>query len=262
MGFFRQEYCNSLHTFSSSRGSFLCKDWTHISGVSCISGGFFTCWAISSAQFSFSVLSDSVTPWTAARQASLSVTNSQSYLKLMSIESMMPSSHLILSPLLLQPSIFPSIRVFSNKSVLYTRWPRYCLREALEFCSSPQLYVRGFIYCLPFLLSGASLVAQKVKNLPEILETLVRSLGHEDPLEKGVATPLVFLSGEFHGQGAWQSPVDWQTVETGWTSRVSKSTMRQETEKQDPRIQWKALIGGPTPLQSEGVDTESRPALL
>ena len=67
-----------------------------------------------------------VTPWTAARQASLSVTKSQSLLKLMSIASVMPSSHLILCcPLLLPPSIFPNIRVFSNKSVLHIRWPKY-----------------------------------------------------------------------------------------------------------------------------------------
>ena len=65
-------------------------------------------------------------PWTAARQASLSITNSQSLLKFMSIESVMPSNHLILChPLLLLPSIFRSIRVFSNESVLHIRWPKY-----------------------------------------------------------------------------------------------------------------------------------------
>ena len=65
-------------------------------------------------------------PWTAARQASLSLTNSQSLLKLVSIESVMPSNHLILChPLLLSPSIFPSIRVFSNESALHIRWPKY-----------------------------------------------------------------------------------------------------------------------------------------
>ena len=65
-----------------------------------------------------------VTPWTAACQASLSITNSQSLLKLISIESVMPSHHLILScPLLLPPSIFSSIRVFSNESALHIRWP-------------------------------------------------------------------------------------------------------------------------------------------
>ena len=66
------------------------------------------------------------TPWTAARQASLSITNSWSLPKLMSIESVMPSNHLILCrPLLLPPSIFPSIRVFSHESVLHMRWPKY-----------------------------------------------------------------------------------------------------------------------------------------
>ena len=78
------------------------------------------------SQFSNSVMSDSETPWIAARQASLSITNSQSLLKLMSIKSVMPSNHLILChPLLLLCSIFPSIRVFSNESVLPIRWPKY-----------------------------------------------------------------------------------------------------------------------------------------
>ena len=71
-------------------------------------------------------MSDSATPWTAAHQASLSITNSRSLLKLMSIESVMPSNHLILCrPLLLPPSIFPSIRVFSNEWALCITWPKY-----------------------------------------------------------------------------------------------------------------------------------------
>ena len=74
-----------------------------------------------------------MTPWTAARQTSLSSTNSQSLLKLMSIESVMPSNHLC-RPLLLPPSIFPSIRVFSNESVLRIRWPNYW---SLSFNISP-----------------------------------------------------------------------------------------------------------------------------
>ena len=66
------------------------------------------------------------TPWTVARQAFLSISNSRSLLRLMSIESVMPSNHFILyHPLLLLPSIFPSIRVFSNESVLRFRWPKY-----------------------------------------------------------------------------------------------------------------------------------------
>jgi len=77
--------------------------------------------------FSYSVLSNSATPWTAAHQASLSFTISQSLLKLMFIESVMPSNHLVLCcPLLFLPSIFPSIRIFSNKSALHIRWLKYC----------------------------------------------------------------------------------------------------------------------------------------
>ena len=80
----------------------------------------------SSVQFSHSVARPFVTPRTAAHQASLSITNSQSLLKLMSTELVMPSNHLILyRPLLLQPSIFPSIGVFSNESALCIRWPKY-----------------------------------------------------------------------------------------------------------------------------------------
>ena len=71
-------------------------------------------------------MSDSATPWTAAHQASLSITNSQSLLKLMSIESVIPSNHLMLChPFLLLHSIFPSIKVFSNESVLRITWPKY-----------------------------------------------------------------------------------------------------------------------------------------
>ena len=82
---------------------------------------------VHSIQFSRSVMSDSVTPWTTACQASLSITNSRSPPKPVSIESVMPSNRLILcGPLLLLPSIFPSIRVFSNESVLCIRWPKYC----------------------------------------------------------------------------------------------------------------------------------------
>ena len=89
----------------------------------------------SSIQFSHSVMSDSATPWTAAHQASLSIINSQSLLKFMSIESVMPSNHLILCrPLLLLPSIFSSITVFSNESVLPIRRPNYW---RLSFSISP-----------------------------------------------------------------------------------------------------------------------------
>ena len=75
---------------------------------------------------SLRVVSDFATPWAAARQASLSITNSQSLLKLMSLESVMPSNHLILChPFLLLPSVFPSIQIFSSESALHIRWPKY-----------------------------------------------------------------------------------------------------------------------------------------
>ena len=94
-------------------------------------------------QFSHSVMSDSATPWAAARQASLSITNSWNLLKLMSITSVMPSNHLILCrPLLLLPSIFPSIRVFSNESTLRIRWPAYW---SFSFCISPSDEYSGLI---------------------------------------------------------------------------------------------------------------------
>ena len=82
------------------------------------------------------------TPWTAARQASLSITNSQSLPKLMSIESVMSSNHLILCHPLLLPSIFPSIRVFSNESALRIRWPKYC---SFSFNISPSNEHSGLI---------------------------------------------------------------------------------------------------------------------
>ena len=83
------------------------------------------------------------TPWTAARQASLSITNFQSLLKLMSIKSVMSSNHLILCrPLLLLPSIFPSIRVFSNQSVLCIRWPKCWI---FSFSISPSSEYSGLI---------------------------------------------------------------------------------------------------------------------
>ena len=95
-------------------------------------------------QFSHSVVSDSLgPPWTAAHQASLSITNSRSLLKLMSIKSVMPSNHLILCrSLLLLPSIFPSITVFSNESALHIKWPKYW---SFSFSISPSSEYSGLI---------------------------------------------------------------------------------------------------------------------
>ena len=98
---------------------------------------------ISVQSLSLSCIRRFVTPWTAGHQASLSTTNSWSLLKLMSIESVMPSNHLILHrPLLLLPSISPSIRVFSNESVLCIRWPKYW---SFSFSFSPSNEYSGLI---------------------------------------------------------------------------------------------------------------------
>ena len=84
-----------------------------------------------------------MTPWTTAPQASLSVTNSWSLLRLMSIESVIPSNHLILChPLLLLPSIYPRVRIFSNESVLRIRWPKYW---SFSFSVSPSSEYSGLI---------------------------------------------------------------------------------------------------------------------
>ena len=96
-----------------------------------------------SVQFSCSVMSNSATPWTTARQVSLSITSSQSLPKPLSVESVMPSNHLILChPFLLLPSIFLSIRVFSNESVLHIRWPKYW---SFSFSISPSIELPGLI---------------------------------------------------------------------------------------------------------------------
>ena len=102
-----------------------------------------------------------VTPWTTAHQASLSITNSWSPPKPMSIESMMPSNHLILCHPLLPPSIFPSIRVFSNESALYIRWPKYW---SFSFNTSPSNEQPGLI---SFRMDWLNLLAVQgtLKNL-------------------------------------------------------------------------------------------------
>ena len=121
---------------------------------------------ISSVQFSSSVMSDFTTPWTAARQASQSITNWWSLIRLMSIESVMPSNHLILCHLLLlSPSIFLSIRVFSKESVICIRWPKYW---SFSFSISPSSECSGLIsfridwpYLTSFLIPSVSHFAWK-----------------------------------------------------------------------------------------------------
>ena len=100
-------------------------------------------------------------PWTASQQASLSITNSRSLLKLMSIRSLMPSNHLILCcPLVLLPSIFPSIRVFSNESVLCIRWPKYW---SFSFSISPSNEYSGLIF-----LGWTGWISLKSKGLSRV----------------------------------------------------------------------------------------------
>ena len=104
------------------------------------------------------------TPWTAACQASLYITNSRSLLKLTSIDSVMPSDHLILChPLLLLPPIFPSIRVFSNESVLHVRWPKYW---SFSFSISPSNKYSGLI---SFRIDWLDLLAAQ-GNLKSLLQ--------------------------------------------------------------------------------------------
>ena len=101
------------------KSSSLCRSHDTLRHISVIKCGFSSVQSLSRVRLF-------ATPWTAARQASLSITNSRSLPKLMSIESLMPSNHLILYfPFLLLPSIFPSMRVFSNRSALRIRWPKY-----------------------------------------------------------------------------------------------------------------------------------------
>ncbi|KAG5204850.1 hypothetical protein JEQ12_019295 [Ovis aries] len=143
-----------------------------------------------------------------ACQVSLSVTNSQSLLKFMSIKSVMPSNHLILCLSLLLPSILPSIRVFSNESVLHIRWPNYwsfSISPSSEYSglisfrmgwfdlavqgtlksSTPQF--KSISSLMRSLLYGPPRSTQTVKHLSTMRETRVRSLGWEDPLEKEMA---------------------------------------------------------------------------
>ena len=117
---------------------------------------------------SFSHVQLFVTPWTAVLQASQSITNSQSLLKHMSIVSVMPSSHLILCrPLLLPPSIFPRIRVFSNESVLHNRWPKYW---SFSFSISP---------------SNLALGSASPRRSSSIIHDPALTLGYPGAFEKG-----------------------------------------------------------------------------
>ena len=127
---------------SFSRGSSQPRDQTCISWFSCIGRQVLYHYKASSVQL-LSRVRLFATPWTAACQASLSITNSRSLLKLMFIELVMPSNHLLLCcPLLLPPSVFPSIRVFSSESVLHISGPKYW---SFSFSISPSNQYSGLI---------------------------------------------------------------------------------------------------------------------
>ena len=136
---------NRNHTHSSyicAAGYKLCMMLCYVSLATLVHGGYGRCGWFSSVPL-LSHVWHFVTPWTAACQDSLSINNSQSLLKLMSIKLVMPSNHLILCrPLLLLLSIFPSIRVFSNDSVLHIRWPKYW---SFSFSISPSNEYSGLI---------------------------------------------------------------------------------------------------------------------
>ena len=122
-------------------------------------------WNTQSVQFSRSVVSDTLQPWTAAHQASLSITNFWSLLKLTSIESVVPSNHLILChPLLLPPSIFPRVRVFSNESVLRIRWPEYW---RFSFASVLPMNIQGW-----FPLGLSALISFQSKGLSRVFSSI------------------------------------------------------------------------------------------
>ena len=118
-----------------------------------------------------SVMSDLCNPMTAAHQASLSITNSQCLIKLMSIESVMPSNTVILCfPLLLTPSIFTSIRVFSNESILHIRWPKFW---SFSFSISPSneylLLTLGLIGLISLLSKGLKSLLQHHSSKTSVL---------------------------------------------------------------------------------------------
>jgi len=182
--------------------SFLFSFAFHFSSFhSYLKGHHSTC-KISSVQFSHSVVSDSLRPWTAARQASLSITNSWSLLKLMSIALVMPSNHLILCrPLLLPPSIFPSIRIFSNESVLHIRWPKYW---SFSFNISPFNEHSGLI---SFRMDWLDFLA-----VQETLKSLLQHHSSKAPIFRRSAFFIVQLSHPFMTTGKTIALTRWTFV--------------------------------------------------
>ena len=178
-----------------------------------------------SVQFSRSVMSDSVTPWTAARQASLSITSSQSSLKLMSTESEMPSNHLILCrPLLLPPSIFPIISSvqFSHSVVSNSSWPHE-LQHARPPCPSPTPRVHSnpcpsSQWCHPTISSSVVPFSSCPQSFPASGSFPMSQLFSSGGQSTGVSASASFLPKDTQD---W-SPLEW----TGWISLQSKGLSR------------------------------------
>ena len=195
------------------------------------------------------------TPWTAARQASLSITNSQSLLKLMSIELVMPSNHLILCrPLLLLPSTFPSIRVFSNESVLSIRWPKYwsfsfsislsneysglisfrtdwfdllavqgTLKSLLQHHSSKtSILQRSAFFTVqlshPYMTTGKTIALTRWTFVGKIMSLLFNMLSRAPPLQYSC------LENPMDG-GAWWAAVHGVTKSWTWLSDLSRTEL-------------------------------------
>ena len=146
------------------------------------------------------------TPWTAAHQASLSIANSWSLLRLMSIESVMPFNHLILChPLLLLYSIFPSIRVFSNESLLCIRWPKYW-----SFSFSPSNEYSGLI---SFRIDWFDLLA---------VQGTLKSLLHHHNLKASILQCSAFLMDQLsHPYGAIEKNYTFDYIDLCWQNDVS-----------------------------------------
>ena len=156
---------------------------------------------VSSVQ-SFSRVQVFVTPWTSAHKDSLSITHSQSLFRLMSIELVMPSNHLILCrPLLLPPSIFPSIRVFSNESVLHIRWPKYW---SFSFSIIPSNEYSGLI---SFRMDWLDLLA-----VQGTLKSLLQHYSSKAPILQHSAFLIVQLSHPYMTAGKTIALTRWTFV--------------------------------------------------